>query len=153
MNANDIVERLRSVAWGHRHTNADVARFLEGFSDAPYRSEQTRSLVGGLCPHAPRWYSTASVEGLLTESHDKYSLVGEASYTRSRSPDISLASSRPHTTGIPRMYIRVHWRRWSPSVTNQDFDRCSGCEASAFQKLSTAFGGSNPIPPPPLPPS
>ena len=72
MNANDIVERLRSVAWGHRHTNADVARFLEGFSDAPYRSEQTRSLVGGLCPHAPRWYSTASVEGLLTESHDKY---------------------------------------------------------------------------------
>jgi len=65
VNADDLVDQLSSMTWIGRSSNADVARFLNEFRDTPYRSEQARSFVDGLCSRILQLFAAASAEDLL----------------------------------------------------------------------------------------
>jgi len=64
VDADDLVDQLSSVTWDRRSSDADVARFLKEFRDAPHRSGQARSLVDNLCARVLRWFAAASAEDL-----------------------------------------------------------------------------------------
>ena len=64
VNVDDLVEQLSCMAWDSGGSDADIARFLKEFHDAPHRSEQARSSVDKLCEHVLRWFAAASAEVL-----------------------------------------------------------------------------------------
>ena len=64
VNVDDLVEQLSSMAWDSGGSDADIARFLKEFHDAPHRSEQARSFVDKLGERVLRWFAAASAEGL-----------------------------------------------------------------------------------------
>jgi len=64
VNAGDFVDQLSSMMWDHRSSNADVARFLKEFHDAPHRSEQAKSVVDNLCSRLLLSFAAASAEDL-----------------------------------------------------------------------------------------
>ena len=67
VNANDLVDQLSSMTWDtSRSSDADVARFLKQFRDAPRRSEKARSFVDGLCSRVLQLFAVASVEDLIS---------------------------------------------------------------------------------------
>jgi len=70
VNADDLVDQLSSTIWDIRGSDAEVARFLKEFRDAPHRSEQARPFVDNLCPRFLRLFATASAEDLT--SWNKY---------------------------------------------------------------------------------
>ena len=66
VNADDLVDQLSSTIWDTRSSDADVARFLKEFRDAPHRSEQARSFVDSLCLRVLRLFAAASAEDLAS---------------------------------------------------------------------------------------
>ena len=62
VNPDDLVDQLSATAWVGYSSDADAARFLKEFRDAPHRSEKARSLVNGLCSRILQLFAAASAE-------------------------------------------------------------------------------------------
>ena len=86
VNVDDLVEQLSSMAWDSGSSDADIARFLKEFHDAPHRSEQARSFVDELCLHLLRWFAVASADDLDRDWHTGLvSRSGGCGFTRAAS--------------------------------------------------------------------
>ena len=84
---DELVEGVSDVAWEVTEGSCEsIGRFLREFYDAPHRSEQARSVVSRLCPHALQLFAIASAEDLyswtvgLVSSGGAPGLVSAASF-------------------------------------------------------------------------